>query len=309
MKLNLAKNKLSLMAAALLFVSSTTLSYGTGRNFVPGIGYERNTSLLSRTMYGIYPNGQNYTYQQQGSAFAEFSPLYTAIKSGNIQQVETILNSDPSLLEKEQTPPGSPPLRIAACFNQSAVLKFLLDKGANINECSEGNSTVLHIACLKVSIDCINLLLARGADLNATDKFGNTPLHILSSELNMNVSGKDPKKIIDTVILLIRHGANKNLKNLILKQTPFDTCNYKAQLETAYLNRHWDARKSLMMFLYGVGIRTLQSRISTAEIYDTKTLIFERTIKSTEYQEDEDKRNLDLSFLFSSMVKNSTMLR
>lgn len=95
----------------------------------------------------------------------------------------------------------------AAEHGQVDVLRFLIDKGANINSPEADGCTLLHYAVK--SIDCVRLLVAHGANINAQNKDGHSALH-RACELNassevieylldngadielMSVSGKTP---------------------------------------------------------------------------------------------------------------------
>ncbi|RMC11551.1 hypothetical protein DUI87_11671 [Hirundo rustica rustica] len=82
------------------------------------------------------------------------------------------------------------------------VLKFLLDKGININARDKLLSTPLHVAVRTGRHECGEHLIACEADLNARDREGDTPMH---DAVRLN-----RYKIIR---LLILHGADLTLKN------------------------------------------------------------------------------------------------
>ncbi len=61
------------------------------------------------------------------------------------------------------------------------VIKFLLEKGDNINVTDEDGSTPLHYVAYMRSWEhekLIKFMIEHGADINATNKFGQTPLHL-----------------------------------------------------------------------------------------------------------------------------------
>jgi len=57
------------------------------------------------------------------------------------------------------------------------LLRFLLQKGANVNARSGSGNTALHTAALQGGIEAVTLLLEEGADPNAKNDRGRTPLH------------------------------------------------------------------------------------------------------------------------------------
>ncbi|VDN03065.1 unnamed protein product [Thelazia callipaeda] len=71
----------------------------------------------------------------------------------------------------------STPLHFAAGYNRVEVLKYLLEKGANIEARDTGWLVPLHNACAYGHLVVAELLVKYGANLNAVDKWGYTPLH------------------------------------------------------------------------------------------------------------------------------------
>jgi ankyrin repeat protein len=70
----------------------------------------------------------------------------------------------------------------AAWDGDTARVKELLRKGANVNAKSAGGSTPLHYAAFWGYVDVAKLLLDHGADVNARDDRGWTPLHFAAAE-------------------------------------------------------------------------------------------------------------------------------
>lgn len=58
----------------------------------------------------------------------------------------------------------------------SRVVRYLLDKGANIKASTKGGATALHRAAESGDLDVLKLLVDRGADVNAQRKGGRAPL-------------------------------------------------------------------------------------------------------------------------------------
>ncbi|KAH1690290.1 hypothetical protein KXV68_004810 [Aspergillus fumigatus] len=72
--------------------------------------------------------------------------------------------------------PGHP-LVIAASNNRKAVVKVLLEKGADSNARRDDSTTSLHIAVMRGCSDIVSMLLIKGADTDLGDNTGTTPLH------------------------------------------------------------------------------------------------------------------------------------
>jgi uncharacterized protein len=82
------------------------------------------------------------------------------------------------------------------------MVRFLIDKGADVNTMSRGNWTALHVASRDQRKQIVEVLLEAGADVDAQDEHGNTPLSrgICHNSPNLEIvrallaSGADPAK-------------------------------------------------------------------------------------------------------------------
>ena len=71
---------------------------------------------------------------------------------------------------------GSTALFDAARSRNLAVVRSLLDAGADVNTATKRRETVLGVAAMQGSEDIVNLLLERGAEVNVRDERGYSPL-------------------------------------------------------------------------------------------------------------------------------------
>eukprot|EP00826_Nyctotherus_ovalis_P065150 TRINITY_DN9570_c0_g1_i1.p1 TRINITY_DN9570_c0_g1~~TRINITY_DN9570_c0_g1_i1.p1 ORF type:complete len:338 (+),score=88.77 TRINITY_DN9570_c0_g1_i1:498-1511(+) len=76
---------------------------------------------------------------------------------------------------------GFTPLHSAVCERQVDAVRFLLERGAEVNSVSDSLRTPLHLAC-RGEVELVKALVEAGADVNAQDAEGNTPLHILAEQ-------------------------------------------------------------------------------------------------------------------------------
>jgi ankyrin repeat protein len=127
---------------------------------------------------------------------------------------------------------GDRPLNTAAAAGDAAIMKLLLDHGADPNLPSQAGSTPLQDAALRGDAESITLLVSHGAriDTPALDD-GSTALHLAASFDRL-----------DAVKALVRHGADITLKNakgftaaeLAFRNKFADVSAYLASVATAH---------------------------------------------------------------------------
>lgn len=134
---------------------------------------------------------------------------------------------------------GRTSFHYAAYYNENpAVIRLLIDKGANVNAIDEYGKTPLHEAVSYLNwrpdvsnLEVIRLLTDADADVNATDKDGETPLHeavlyrdsevirlLLDNGADVNATDKDGKTVLywaasasdypEVIQLLLDNGAD-----------------------------------------------------------------------------------------------------
>ena len=92
------------------------------------------------------------------------------------KKLDTLLNSKQVDLE-EKDESGNTPLHGATRFDNTRMMKKLIDAGANINSKNNQEETPLHLAAGFAKIETVRLLVSEGANLESRDKYGFTPLH------------------------------------------------------------------------------------------------------------------------------------
>jgi uncharacterized protein len=97
---------------------------------------------------------------------------------------------------------------------QSAVMRFLIGQGANVNETDKNGVTPLHRAVRFRSLAAVRILLKNGADPNAVDrKTRSTPLHRAATNTGAPATAGKAKQVEAICKLLLGYGADPDMKN------------------------------------------------------------------------------------------------
>jgi ankyrin repeat protein len=134
--------------------------------------------------------------------------FFEACSVGDKARVQMIINLQPELINSHNRD-GYTPLGLASFFGHLETVKFLLLKGANVNELSKDNqfkNTALHAAIAGSHKEIVQLLLEHKADVNIRSRgairAGYTALHI--------AAGKGEK---DIALMLLDYGADLSARN------------------------------------------------------------------------------------------------
>ncbi|MFC1492769.1 ankyrin repeat domain-containing protein [candidate division KSB1 bacterium] len=129
--------------------------------------------------------------------------IHEAAKSGDLQTVKNIIDSDPDKLESLDTG-GYTPLLRAAIGGHTDLVEYLIDKGANIEAKERYQMTPLFWAINQKHTDTAKLLIEKGAYISVKNIFQSQPL-VPAAEGNMR----------EIVELLIEKGADVNAKGMM----------------------------------------------------------------------------------------------
>lgn len=137
--------------------------------------------------------------KQKPSQLAKKSepPLYKAVRTGNINEVKSIVESDAGIDINHAQKENYPILHLAAAWKRPEIIKYLISKGANVNLETFDGFYPIHLAAESGSIACMKILLENGADVNQKNK--NNSVYPLASAV--------PTKNIEAIKFLIYNGA------------------------------------------------------------------------------------------------------
>ena len=184
-------NKMIPMA---LLVLSLAGCYGSNHETNNQNGKNESTATSQMVRDGS-AQGTNAASPGANSVPAQESPLFAAIRQGNMNTVEELITkgADVNVTNAiKQTP-----LHEAAFFRRRQITALLLTKGAKINAKDMHGMTPLHAATLAGAKQIATFLIANGADVNAKDNREQTPLHLAGA------TGEDA-----IAELLIKNGAD-----------------------------------------------------------------------------------------------------
>ena len=155
-------------------------------------------------------------------AYDGWTPLHAACYKDNLAIVKLLLENgaNPNATYYD----GRTPLHIACCKNNLAIVKLLLENGTNPNAPYYDGRTPLSQACDDGNLKLAKLLLENGANPNTPRNNGWTPLYVACLDSSN----------LDIVKLLLANGANPNTPENN-KATPLSLACYKNNLKLAKL--------------------------------------------------------------------------
>jgi len=133
-------------------------------------------------------------------SIAAAEPIVEAAKNGDFQAVKNILENDPSKLDVKNED-GYTALHWACMRAHWDVVKYLIEKGADLNVVGGDGGTQINWAVHHDNVDIIKILIEKGAKLNIRNQWGMTELHTAIWRGNIHVVG-----------YLLDHGSDPNIK-------------------------------------------------------------------------------------------------
>ncbi|MFH1983848.1 MAG: ankyrin repeat domain-containing protein [Pseudomonadota bacterium] len=118
------------------------------------------------TMDALVKSGADIHEQEDcdGTDYLTTTPLVCAIWHGQVEAVKFLLDKGSDIDYKPLDSP--PPLVVATLRHKTDIVKLLLDRGANPNNCGWGGYCPLYSAAYFGYFDIVKLLIDRGADID-----------------------------------------------------------------------------------------------------------------------------------------------
>jgi serine/threonine-protein kinase len=148
--------------------------------------------------------GVNVNATAYSEGISQMTALHVAANKGYAAVVRELLEKGAELNVRNNA--GATPLHMA---DNAAVATLLLDKGAEVNAKDHNGETPLHHAANSGDVDLVRVLLHHGADVNARDDSGRTPLHAANSGYETPPPGQAPRSRKADVIDILRADGGK----------------------------------------------------------------------------------------------------
>ncbi len=124
--------------------------------------------------------------------------------------LEKFIAIDPSTISM-QTRDSEPMVVLAARLGSEEIVRYLLNRNADVDSRDGSGATALMLASLKGSFTCVELLLSQGADADARDQEGLAAASLAAANGHLEILG-----------LLEAHGANHGELEHLIRLIAFD---------------------------------------------------------------------------------------
>lgn len=98
--------------------------------------------------------------------------IFDAVRKGDLPKVKELIEKDPRLFEAKNSR-SSTPLHVASDVNNSAIVRYLIEKGADIRARNDNNS---YTPLMFAGLEAAKVLVEKGADVNYETPYGLTVL-------------------------------------------------------------------------------------------------------------------------------------
>lgn len=169
----------------IIFILNTLFLFGQNRLLIKGIKEGDKEKVIK-----AIKNGEDYNKKYRNRDI-----IFYAINKRNLDIVEYLLKYKNINIKDEK---GFTLLHYAACYDDPNIIKFLLDKGANLESKSLTGGTPLMTSVYFGRIKIIKYLLDKGANIKAFDNAYTDTYFLALQSPNLN------KEVLD---LLIKYGA------------------------------------------------------------------------------------------------------
>ncbi|WP_257264173.1 ankyrin repeat domain-containing protein [Endozoicomonas sp. ONNA2] len=184
---------------------------------------------------------------------ADYTVMQYAHKSGSVTPLIRLMVNAGFKIDAPCDDYGATMLIHAAREHNWALLEFLLDNGADINDRIDDNGTVLHLAARLGQPDKMEMLIKHVEDVNVRDNNGQTVLHLVAEsgqreildqllELNADVNAQDNNGRTPLYLLTCANGQLDTIeyfmKTLIGKQADINHRDKDGRTPLAFLVKH-----------------------------------------------------------------------
>ena len=127
--------------------------------------------------------------------------IFEAAAAGKFDILAYLVYTNPELVH-QYNQDGFTPLALACYFGQYEAARYLIFKGADVNQALSGGSGIcpIHLAVAGNHIDVVRMLLEHNVQINIQHHTGITPLHYAAKH-------GDP----DMLVLLLENGADVSI--------------------------------------------------------------------------------------------------
>ncbi len=126
--------------------------------------------------------------------------IHELAQQGNLDGVKTLIEKDPELIDARDKD-GRTPLHWACRGVHLDMVKYLMEKGADVNAEDANKVVPLHSLATRNSAEAMEILIAKEANVDAANFGGNTALHYAG----MNDAA-------DAAAVLVKNGADLEIK-------------------------------------------------------------------------------------------------
>ena len=197
---------------------------------VPNILEKIFLSMDGKSFLNSMEVNKSWNYMLKSQSFKRFGKtifgqeiwkeLLQGAKLGTANRIKTIMSSGMVDINNVMDIFRGP-LHHAAENGHKDVVEFLLDRGAELNQCNNRGLTPLHFAAKNGHIDVVQLLLDRGADPDSTDKIRLTSLLIGAFKGHVRVvqllldRGAEPNTADHIGTTALQHASKKDHKSVV----------------------------------------------------------------------------------------------
>lgn len=129
--------------------------------------------------------------------------MYNAVDRNDFERAGEIIRKYPEMVN-EIVGLGEAPLHIAAGWGNLDMIKYLIEKKAQVNKKNSQGETPLHGAARNGRLEVVKYLIANGANMDIQDNQDETPLHKAVSAVYPDLA---------TIEYLISHGARLDIQD------------------------------------------------------------------------------------------------